>query len=604
MLLYQHLCSLALKFVGVLIFFSKKKQKMKSADPNIHVTCMPENRARRAQESEDSHVLVNDLHISIEGNVLLEGASLSLHLGRVYGLFGNNGCGKTTLLKCLEDGRIEGFNAQRVHVVRQIESLDDKKWTSGVEYLKANDSRLKEVQKKIECLENKMEDTEVDPEKVSEELSVLYDLEEELQESQDDRAKGVLAKLGFLSKRQATAPCLLSGGWQMRLRLAEALLSECNVFLFDEPTNHLDLMGIEVLKDLIVSEFVNERNVVVVISHNRAFLEDITTDTIMFARKTLRTANCDFATFMAAVKDKEKHQNARFEKQQETIARYQRTIANVQSQLKNQKNSKGNGLISSRKQKLDLIERGAINKHENGKRYKQCSRYGQNWDGKLEPVVLEPPPRISIASPSMAGVGDVLLGIEHGEIGYADRTVFKSVNFNLFKNKIVGILGKNGAGKSSLLKCLTGELQLIKGKRFISNAVKIGTYSQDFIDRLPGDISPAQYLNERFGLKEQDARQALGAVGVTGKTAVSPIDSLSGGQKARVGFCALNCECPHVLILDEPCNHLDLLTIEALVDSIQDFKGSVVLVSHNEYLMRVCDEFYTIDKQSLQRVEE
>jgi ATPase subunit of ABC transporter with duplicated ATPase domains len=320
--------------------------------------------------STGTTISVNDLTIfQADGSTIVDGASLSLIPGRVYALFGSNGVGKSTLVRCVADGRLELPKDCRVHLMDQLYDPEElAEYNNCIEFLAERDERLNEVLAEVAEREELMEnDASVDAAVVAERLSGLYDLSEELEQRQRERCSEALAAVGFGEKRMARRPRLLSGGWQMRLRVAAAVLCRPQLLILDEPTNFLDLEGIRVLAELVQNVLKQEDSIVVVISHDRAFLEAVSTDTILMARKTLQQQAVPFGVFLEAARDREAHQNARYEKQQMAVQRFRATIANIQGHLRSGKTRKGAGAVTSRQVKLELISIGATNKTESGK---------------------------------------------------------------------------------------------------------------------------------------------------------------------------------------------------------------------------------------------
>ncbi len=447
---------------------------------DIHVQFATKTRAKssaakRCQGRDTSeNISVSDLTVfQADGSTILDGASLNLVPGRVYALFGNNGVGKTTLVRCLAEGRLELPKECRVHVMEQLYDPEGlAEYPSCLEYLATRDEHLSEVRARIADLEQRMEeDTSCDAGVVGGTLNALYQEEEELEQSQGSRLREALAAVGFGEKRMARRPRLLSGGWQMRLRVAAAVLCRPRLLVLDEPTNFLDLEGIKVLAELVQNVLRTDDSIIVVISHNRAFLETVSTDTIQMARKSLQLQTVPFGVFLEAARDREAHQNARYEKQQLAVQRFRATIAQIQGHLRSGKTSKGAGAVTSRQVKLELIAIGATNKTESGKKYYQSRSTNAP---PLEPVLLEKPPRLSLQVATDAA--GVVLSLDRAAIGIADVSVLENVSLSVSMGQRIGVLGKNGAGKSLLLRALAGELPLRGGSRYVAQGKTILFY--------------------------------------------------------------------------------------------------------------------------------
>jgi ATP-binding cassette subfamily F protein 3 len=273
---------------------------------------------------------VEDLTIfQVDGALIVDASKLQLVSNRVYALFGNNGAGKTTLVNAIAEGKMGMPENVNVCVVEQVcEKIENV--TDCIMFLRSKDVRLERLRKQIAGVES-ASGGDVDEEKVANVLSDLLGEEEELEQSQEARCKSCLAKVGFTEIRMRRNPKCLSGGWIMRLRIAVALLSEASFFILDETTSFLDAAGIQTLQHLICDVLRSENTFIVVVSHNRAFLEAVSTDTIMLARKKLFTHNVPFDVFLAAAREREAHQTARYERQQIEVQKMRATVAKVGS---------------------------------------------------------------------------------------------------------------------------------------------------------------------------------------------------------------------------------------------------------------------------------
>lgn len=424
-------------------------------------------------------------------------------------------------------------------------------------------------------------------------LTLLYSEEEDLQESAKERAQSALKRVGYGPQRMQRPLAHQSCGWRMKARLAVAINSGARCLLLDEPTTSLDMAAIEMLQALVL-ELLEDRTLIIV-SHNRAFLETTASDVLVLQDQSLKTYGMPFEAFWESVAESQKFKQKRFEKQDHREKALRKQIGELQ-----QRTARGDasaaGALSSRKNKLEQLEDGVSNRHECGKRYHRFSNktffyeYGPNVQGKLEPPKLVRPPRLSLQGGNLDSFSDdaVLLSLE-GTVGYDSD--LQMVNIAIWKETRLGIVGKNGTGKSLVLQTLAGDVPLrAGGVRKVHPGLRIAVMSQLAGDSLPGSMTSIAHVQEKFQLSEHEARQLLGSCGLGDAAAALPISCLSGGQRARLMWAIISGQAPHVLLLDEPETHLDLLTVSQLIDLLHQWPGAIVMVTHDAYLQEVCNE--------------
>ena len=504
-------------------------------------------------------IRANGLTLRRGTKVLLQDADFVVNPGERLGFVGKNGAGKSTLFSLLQGridldaGSLSLPDTWRIASVEQeITALD----RPAREFVIDGDTQLRRLQAEREATPDH------DGHRIAELEAALVEADAW---SAPSRAEQLLAGLGFAPHEWMRPVGEFSGGWQMRLALARALMAPSELLLLDEPTNHLDLDAMLWLERWLAAY----QGTVLLISHDTEFLDAVARSILHFDHGKLVRYRGGYEDFLTQRAERLRQTRIAWERQTRETARLQSFIDRFKAKATKAKQAQ------SRVKALARME-------------------------TLAPLHAEA--GIDIRIPDPGNVPDPLLTLHDVSVGYTagdegpGKAVLKDVTLMLRASSRIGVLGVNGAGKSTLIKTLAGELPALAGELKASKGLNIGYFAQQQLDMLRLDETPLQHLARLAPqTREQELRNYLGGFGFSGDTVNSQVAPMSGGEKARLALSLIVWQKPNLLLLDEPSNHLDVDTREALATALAEFEGSVLLVSHDRHLLRTTvDSFWIV----------
>ena len=502
----------------------------------------------------------NNLALRRGTNLLFEDVSFTVHRDNKVGLVGANGTGKTSLFKMIQ-GEIDSDEGDFKYppdlkiacLAQEVPGTDEL----ALSYVMSGDLKLLEIQNSITKAENEQD------------YGALGELHSQFEDhdgfTAKSRAEQLLVGLGF-SEEEFSKPLKdFSGGWRVRLNLAKTLMQPADLLLLDEPTNHLDLDAIIWLGNWIKSF----KGAMLLISHDREFLDECVGFIAHLHNSTIELYKGNYSQFEIRKAARLAELESNYNKQQREISHMQDFVRRFKAKATKARQAQS---------RIKALERMEL----------------------IAPAHIDSPFQFTI--PETEKISNPLIVLEDADLGYSDAIINK-VKIAFRPGDRIGLLGVNGAGKSTFVKSLKGDLQLLQGNKIEGKNLKIGYFSQHQVDDLMLDKSPIDHLAKvEKKVTESEIRNFLGGFNFRGDKAKDVIKNFSGGEKARLALAIIAFQRPNLLLMDEPTNHLDMDMRQALTVALQDFTGAIVLISHDRHLLaNTVDEFLIINEGKIER---
>lgn len=509
--------------------------------------------------SNDS-LSISELSISINNKILFENTDLKLAKGNIYTLIAPNGAGKSTLLNYIYDYYIKSDNEDMIARVEQ-QVLDEDMDKTPIQVLLESNGRFFRIKKRKDYLESKLEDEDVEDDVIEE-----YErLENEISLYNEDQEisiiKNILRGMQFNEEMMVKPIELFSGGYRKRIMIAKILYQERDFIIMDEITNHLDLYSTLWISDYIINLASRTGCIILLVSHNIGFINSVTNVILNIENKKIVQYKGNYTKFRTTLLTKERNQEKEWTK------------------LIKKKNK------MSKKDFEELVKKSGLVKPEK--------------DKKSSIKFLDAP----FTNNNLVSLGNITFG-------YNDNLIFDGLGFDLNYESRIVLMGKNGTGKSTLLKLITSQERPLKGDVYVNGKARIGYYNQHFESFLDGNKTPIDFLKDNIPVDYKDqnperiVRQYLGCMGLQSKLHNSLISTLSGGEQARVAFVYLIFQKPNLLLLDEPTNHLDIDTVTALISALDEYQGGILLITHDtELIERLNFELYELRDRNIKKYQ-
>jgi ATP-binding cassette subfamily F protein 3 len=506
--------------------------------------------------------MLNFKNISLRrgARVLFSDTSFVIHKGQKAGLTGANGVGKSSLFAMLlgqlhvDEGDFSmPPQLEIAHVAQETPAVE----YSAIDYVIDGDQELRRLELQLQTAEQ-----QDDGLKLAELHSTLDHIGGYTAQA---RASRLMNGLGFSAGQEQNSVTSFSGGWRMRLNLAQALMCRSDVLLLDEPTNHLDLDAVIWLQDWLC----RYPGTLLLISHDRDFLDSITDHIIHIEQNKAVIYTGNYSAFEKMRAEKLSQQQSAFVKQQREIEHIQSFITRFKAQATKARQAQS---------RIKALERMEV----------------------ISQAHVDSPFNFSFPAPDK--MPNPLLQIEEADIGYGETVVIENTSLSITPGNRIGLLGPNGAGRSSLIKILAGDMQPLQGEVRFAEALKIGYFAQHQLEQLRLDESPLWHLQQLDKkATEKELRNFLGGFDFRGDKISEKVKPFSGGEKARLVLALLVYQNPNLLLLDEPTNHLDLEMRHALSMALQEYQGAIVVVSHDRHLLRsVTDQLFLVANGTVQ----
>jgi ATP-binding cassette subfamily F protein 3 len=503
---------------------------------------------------------LNQIELRRGAKLLFENTSLQAHAGQRMGVIGVNGSGKSSLFALIL-GQLEADSGELLvnpkDVIAHVAQESPHSEHTAIEFVQDGDRYLRQLQASIAELEA-LDDHD-------ERLHGLYEKMDNIDGfTAESRAARLLHGLGFEAADLKKPVREFSGGWRMRLNLAQALMCRSDILLLDEPTNHLDLPTIVWLERWLKSY----SGILLLISHDRDFLDSLCTHVAHIEFETVKTYTGNYSQFEAVRAEQLALQQVMYVKQQKEIKHMESFVERFRYKASKAKQAQS---------RLKMLERMV----------------------QIAPAHVDSNFHFKFYQPDRQP--QQLMQLEDVTVGYGQTEIVSHIRLRLGAGDRIGLLGSNGAGKSTLVKTLVDGSTLMTGERTVNKHTHTGYFAQQQLELLRMDCSPLWHMQHQSpGAREQELRNHLGRFGFQGDRVTDPVAPFSGGEKARLVLALLVLQKPNLLLLDEPTNHLDLDMRHALGMALMEYSGALLVISHDRHLLRsVCDELYIVHNGQL-----
>tara|TARA_Y100000746_G_scaffold20595_1_gene15945 strand:- start:82 stop:1923 length:1842 start_codon:yes stop_codon:yes gene_type:complete len=504
---------------------------------------------------------IENISYRIGGKTIFKNSTATIPSGHKVGVVGRNGIGKSTLFTLLKDEiQIESGNIT-IPKKSRIGSMDQE--VPGTEKNLIETVLEYDVERDLLLKEAKLA---TNPTRVSEIHLRLADIDSHTAEP---RASSILKGLGFGNESQLRPTKSFSGGWRMRVALAGLLFSKPDILLLDEPTNFLDLEGVFWLEKFLYKY----PHTVLIISHDRALLNKAVNSILHVNNETLKLYSGNFDLFDEQRREELRHQLAAAKKQEDRLKHMQSYVDRFRYQANKAKQAQS---------RIKMIE-------------------------KMQPIAVEDANRsVRFSFPNPEELSPPLISMEEVKVGYGSEVILKNINLRLDQDDRIALIGANGEGKSTFAKLLSGQLVPFSGNFNVQNKLRIGFFAQHQIEDLTPSETPLDHLKSALSKESpSNLRSKLASFGINSEIADNKVDTLSGGQKARLSLLLATLSAPHILILDEPTNHLDMESREALIRALADYSGAVIIVSHDlNILSLTANKLWLVKNQEVREYHE